>query len=509
MTLNISVEPSKHQLVDLVGRYRSDVLASLVVFLVALPLCIGIAVASGVTPEAAIITAIVGGLVTGMMPGSSLQVSGPAAGLAVLVFDAVQTHGTATLGMIVLGSGVLQILMGLARLGKWFQAMASSVVAGMLAGIGLLIILGQAYALADRKAPGDAVHNLIGLPALLQGASGDPAARGALLLGVCGLVVIAFWGRAPKALRVVPGPLAAVLVVAALAAFLHADVRMLSVGVLLDAVHLPTAESAGALMSPAVLGTMLVFALIGSAESLFGATAVDRMHNGPKTRYNKELLAQGTGNVVSGFLGGIPLTAVVVRSAANVHAGARTKLSRVLHGVWMLAFAVLAPGVLRLVPITVLAAILVFSGWKLLNPRQVPQLWRHDRGEAAVLIVTTCAILATDLLEGVVIGLVAALFKLAWQMSRLTATRGLASGGGVELVFGGSATFLTVPKLQAALDAVRDDVVHLDMTSLTHLDRTCHGVVDDWARQRGKEGAKVTTALPPGAHRNLRNDGVH
>ncbi|OKI35507.1 sulfate transporter [Saccharothrix sp. CB00851] len=490
------------------GRLRADVLASIVVFLVAVPLCIGIAVASGVQPEAAIITAIVGGIVTGVMPGSSLQVSGPAAGLAVLVFDAVQVHGTATLGMIVLASGVLQIVMGLARLGKWFQAMASSVVAGMLSGIGLLILLGQVYALADRKAPGDAVQNLIGLPALLPEVSGDPAARSALLLGVCGLVVIACWGRAPKALRVVPGPLAAVLVVAVLAAFFHADVRMLSVGALLDAVHLPTAESAATLFSPAVLGTAVVFALIASAESLFGATAVDRMHTGPKTQYNKELLAQGTGNVVSGFLGGIPLTAVVVRSAANVHAGAHTKLSRVLHGVWMLTFAMLAPGVLRLVPITVLAAILVYSGWKLLNPGQLPRLWRHDRGEAAVLVVTISAIIATDLLEGVVIGLVAALFKVAWQMSRLTVDRRDAPDGRVELRFGGSATFLTVPKLQTALDAVRGDA-HLDLSSLTHLDRTCRGVVDDWARQRGKEGAKVTTAWPPGAHEHPTDDGAH
>ncbi|MEU7531037.1 SulP family inorganic anion transporter [Saccharothrix sp. NPDC042600] len=480
----------------LLARYRPDLFASLVVFLVALPLCVGIALASGVTPESAIITGIVGGLVTGLMPGSTLQVSGPAAGLAVLVLDAVQTHGAATLGMIVLASGVLQIAMGVARLGKWFQAIATSVVSGMLAGIGLLILVGQLYAMADRKGPGDAVDNLLGLPGLLGLLSTDPSARQAFLLGAAGLAVIGYWKKAPEKLRTVPGPLAAVVVVAALAAFFQADVRKLSVGALLDAVRLPT--DPGVLLDPHVLGTAVVFALIASAESLFGATAVDRMHEGPRTKYDGELVAQGAGNVVSGFLGGIPLTAVVVRSAANVHAGARTKLSRVLHGVWMLGFAVLAPGVLRLVPITVLAAILVHSGWKLLNPAGLLPLWRQDRGEAVVLVGTAAAIVATDLLEGVVIGLLAALVKLAWQVSRLHVEQHRDGGTTVVRVRGG-ATFLGIPRLRHVLDGLPAGDVHIDLSAVTHLDRTSRDAVREWARQRGKGGAKVTTALPPGA----------
>lgn len=490
------------------GRYQQDILASVVVFLVALPLCIGIAVASGVKPEAAIITGIIGGIVTGIMPGSTLQVSGPAAGLAVLVFEAVEAHGVEQLGMIVLASGVLQIVMGVVKLGKWFQAIASSVVAGMLAGIGVLILVGQVYVLADLKGPGNALQNLLGLPRLLVHLSNSPDARTALVMGLIGLAVIVFWKKTHRSLRNIPGPLAAVVVVAVLSAFFHTDVKKLQVGTLFDAVSLPTGSAVGGLFSIDALGTAVVFALIASAESLFGATAVDRMHDGPKTKYDQELMAQGVGNIASGFLGGVPLTAVVVRSAANVHAGAKTKLSRVLHGVWMLAFAVLAPGVLRLVPVTVLASILVYSGWKLFNPTQVRPLWRHDRGEAVILVVTAVGIIVTDLLEGVLIGLVTALVKLAWKVSHLGVAQHR-SNTGTHIKVSGGATFLGIPKLQKMLDDVPDGNVHIDLSELTHLDRTSRDAVETWAEQRRKEGAKVTTVLPPGAEEHFTGGDAH
>jgi MFS superfamily sulfate permease-like transporter len=488
--------------------YRQDILASVVVFLVALPLCIGIAVASGVKPEAAIITGIVGGIITGLLPGSTLQVSGPAAGLAVLVLDTVQRHGVHTLGVIVLLAGVLQIAMGLVRLGKWFQAIASSVVAGMLSGIGLLILAGQIYVLADQKGPGNAVENLLGLPALLHTVSDNPAARSAAVLGVCGLMIMILWKKAPKVLQLIPGPLAAVVAVTVLAAFFHADVQKLSVGALADAIHLPDAASIGALLQPDVLGVAFAFALIASAESLFSATAMDQMHDGPKTKYDKELIAQGAGNVVSGFLGALPMTAVIARSAANVHAGAKTKLSRILHGVWMLAFAVLVPGVLRLIPITVLAVILVYSGWKLLNPQQIRPLWRQDRGETAVLVITALAIVATDLLEGVVIGLMAALVKLAWRMSHLIAEQHPGRHQ-TTLHMTGGATFLAIPKLHKALHDLPGGHIHIDMGSLVHLDRTCRSAVENWARQRRKEGATVTITLPPDADEHFEDLSSH
>ncbi|MEV7026744.1 SulP family inorganic anion transporter, partial [Kitasatospora sp. NPDC093558] len=191
--------------------WRHDLPASLVVFLVALPLCVGVAVASGVPAELGLVTGIVGGLVVGLRPGSSLQVSGPAAGLTVLVYDAVHRFGPQALGPLVLGAGLLQLAMGALRLGRWFRAMSASVVHGMLGGIGLTLLTGQLYALADRRAPATGPEKIAGLPALLRDALGGAANPGAAALGVATLLVLVAWKHLPERVaRSVPAPLAAV-----------------------------------------------------------------------------------------------------------------------------------------------------------------------------------------------------------------------------------------------------------------------------------------------------------
>lgn len=473
-----------------------DAIASLVVFLVALPLCIGVAIASGVPAELGIITGIVGGLVVGLMPGSRLQVSGPAAGLTVLVYDAVTAHGVTTLGVIVLGAGALQILLGAVRLGRWFQAISLSVVHGMLAGIGLLLIAGQAYALADIKQRDGALSNLLGLPELVIQIVSSPGALAVFGIGAVTIAICVLWGSLPAKVRMVPGPLVAVVVAAGLVFLLDLDAKRIQVGELLGAVRPPTPGDYGKLLDPAVLGLVVAFALIASAESLFSAAAVDRMHDGPRTRYNTELVAQGVGNTVCGLLGALPMTAVIVRSAANVQAGAQTKASRVLHGLWLLLFAVALPGLLQVIPVSALAGVLVYSGWKLLNPGQIVPLWRQDRGEAAVMVVTTGAIIATDLLKGVIVGLVAAVIKSAWDMSRLAVTR-VVIGDRMELRFAGNATFLRLPRIVETLDSIPTDrPVTLDLTRVHHLDHACESMVQSWAAQRLAIGSPVRLLLP-------------
>jgi MFS superfamily sulfate permease-like transporter len=475
--------------------YR-DVAASLVVFLVALPLCIGVAVASGLPAELGIVTGIVGGLVVGALPGSSLQVSGPAAGLTVLVYEAVASHGAARLGIIVLAAGALQILMGTLGLGRWFQAVSPAVIQGMLAGIGLLLIAGQAYPLAGRPPHGTASDNLLGLPALLADVLSSPAALGTAGLGVLTIVVLVAWGRMPARLRAVPGALAAVIVVSGVAVALGSPAGRLDVGALTAAIDPPAWSDVTKLGDLA--GVVLAFALIASAESLFSAAATDRMHSGPRTRYDTELVAQGVGNGVCGLLGALPMTTVIVRSAANIEAGARTKLSRVLHGVWLLAFVVLFPGTLELIPVTVLAGVLIHCGWKLIHPAQVAALWRIDRGEALIMAITTGAIVATNLLEGVVIGLLAALAKTAWDTSRLSVTK-LHREDTVELQLAGSATFLRLPRILETLHALpADRQVHVNLTELRHLDHACQAALENWAAQQ-RAGACHVRITPPGS----------
>ncbi|GAB3880410.1 hypothetical protein GCM10029964_034800 [Kibdelosporangium lantanae] len=376
--------------------WRADLTASIVVFLIALPLCVGVAVASGVPAELGLVTGIVGGLVTGFLPGSSLQVSGPAAGLTVLVFEAVSTYGLKALGVIVLAAGLVQLLLGALRFGRWFRAITVAVVEGMLAGIGLVIIAGQLYTMAAAPAPASGLGKIAGLPGLV-GELGSTTALTTFVVGAGTVLVMVLWPLLPARFRVVPGALAAVALATAATVLFDLPVARIQVQGLVDSLQLP---DFGQLANVGVWGTVLAFALIASAESLFSAAAVDRLHTGPRTDYDKELMAQGVGNTVCGVLGALPMTAVIVRSATNVQAGARTKASRVLHGLWLLLFAALLPSVLGILPIAALAGVLVHAGYKLLPIRKLGPLWREHRGEAVILVVTAVSIVALNMFEG-------------------------------------------------------------------------------------------------------------
>jgi MFS superfamily sulfate permease-like transporter len=477
---------------------RQDFAASLVVFLVALPLCVGVAVASGVPAELGLVTGIVGGLVTGFMRGSSLQVSGPAAGLTVLVFEAVQEFGLPALGVVVLATGALQILMGTLKLGRYFRAISISVVEGMLAGIGLVLIAGQLYSMADAKAPASGLGKIAQLPGALIDAVGNTDALASLLLGAGTIAVLVLWKRMPQQVRTVPGPLAAVGLATAAALVFSLPVATVEVKGLLGSIQPPPLSAFGDLANIGLLGTVVAFTLIASAESLFSAAAVDRLHDGQRTEYDKELIAQGAGNALCGALGALPMTAVIVRSAANVQAGARTKASRVLHGVWLLLFAALLPGVLGYIPIPALAGILVYSGAKLIPVREIVSLWREHRGEALILVVTAVSIVAVSMFEGVLIGLALAVAKTAWEASHLKLEVVDKGAGPVQAYLSGNATFLRLPKILDSLEALpQDRPVELDLSGLHHLDHACRTALENWAERHsavGTEPVRVTAA---------------
>ncbi|WP_328501065.1 SulP family inorganic anion transporter [Streptomyces sp. NBC_00457] len=463
---------------------RTDLTSSLVVFLVALPLCVGVAVASGVPAEIGLITGIVGGLVTGLLPGSSLQVSGPAAGLTVLVFTAVQEYGLPALGVIVLATGLLQLALGTLRLGRFFRAISLSVVHGMLAGIGLVLIAGQLYALADHKAPGSGTANIAGLPGLAVDVLLSDPALIAVGIGTGTVVIMTLWKKLPGKAQLLPGPLVAVGAALATTAAFDLPVKRVEVSGLAEAIQPPALGDFGQLAQVGLLTTVIAFTLIASAESLFSAAAVDRLHDGPKTDYDKELMAQGAGNTLCGLLGALPMTAVIVRSAANVQAGARTKLSRVLHGVWLLLFAALLPGALGMIPTAALAGVLIHAGFKLLPVKELGPLWREHRGEAVVLVITAGAILVTNMFEGVLIGLVLAVAKSAWEVSHVHIETDDTGTGPVRVRIVGNATFLRLPKILDALEKLpHDRSVELNLAGLRHLDHACMSALQNWADQ--------------------------
>ncbi|GHI02390.1 sulfate transporter [Streptomyces cellostaticus] len=486
---------------SLISRFphlRQDFAASLVVFLVALPLCVGVAVASGVPAELGLVTGIVGGLVTGLMRGSSLQVSGPAAGLTVLVFEAVKEFGLPVLGAVVLVTGLLQILMGVLKLGRYFRAISVSVVEGMLAGIGLVLIAGQLYPALAAKAPDSGLGKMAGLPGAFLDALGDGKALASLALCAGTIAVLALWKHAPAKLRTLPGPLAAVGLATLATLVLSLPVATVEVKGLLGAIQPPPLSAFADLAGVGVIGTVVAFTLIASAESLFSAAAVDRLHDGPRTGYDKELVAQGAGNALCGLLGALPMTAVIVRSAANVQAGARTKASRVLHGVWLLLFAALLPGVLAYIPIPALAGILVYSGAKLVPVGALAVLWREHRGEALILGVTAVSIVAVSMFEGVLIGLALAIVKTAWEASHVRMEVVDKGAGPIEAYLSGNATFLRLPKILDSLESLpQDRPVRLNLSGLHHLDHACRTALENWAERHSAAGTEPVQVTKP------------
>ena len=470
-----------------------DLPASVVVFLVALPLCMGIAMASGLPPAKGLITGIIGGLLVGAIAGSPLQVSGPAAGLAVIVFELVREHGLGALGPILLLAGLIQCLAGLARVGAWFRAIAPAVVYGMLAAIGLLIAASQFHVMFDAAPRPSGLANLVALPgtlfdALLE-AGGASATAGAL----AALTILASLGwekLRPATLRPVPGALVGVAAATGTAALLDLAVkRVVLPDTLAEAIDWITPEALGRLLEPDVFFAAFVIAFVASAETLLSAAAVDRMQDGPRSDFDRELAAQGLGNMLCGALGALPMTGVIVRSSANVQAGAATRLSAVLHGAWILLFLLALPGVLRLVPTASLGGVLVVTGLKLVDARHLRSLARHGSSAVATYAVTVLTIVATDLLTGVLAGLAVSVVLVAWRTSHMRAELHDQGGAEARLALHGAATFVRLPQLEKALRQIPADTrVRLDSERLAYIDHACLDLLRDWERSRAKTG---------------------
>lgn len=477
--------------------YGREVLASIVVFLVALPLCMGIAIASGMPPAAGLMTGIVGGIVVGALAGAPLQVSGPAAGLTVMVWDIVQRHGPLALGPVVLIAGLLQLAAGSLRLGQYFRAVSPAVIHGMLAGIGVLIFASQFHVMLDDAPKGSGIQNLVDIPATLykgifpvDGSSHHQAA----LVGLVTIVAILLWSKlAPKRLSLLPAPLVAVLVGVAVAWLASLNVKLVQVpDSLVGAISWISAGSFAALAWHELLLEALAIGAVASAETLLCATAVDQKHDGPRTNYDKELRAQGIGNMICGALGALPMTGVIVRSTANVDAGAKTRSSAILHGTWILVLVALAPFLLGKIPVAALAALLVYTGYKLLNPAQMKSLWAYNRGEFAVFAITLVTIVTTDLLTGVVTGLVASSLRLVYMFSHLDVTVSSAAQRRYDLRLAGSVTFLRLPKLTAALASVPlGSELHVHLDDVTYMDHAAIVELGNWERQAERAGGKL------------------
>jgi len=475
-----------------------ELLASVVVFLVALPLCMGIAIASGMPPAKGLITGIIGGIVVGWLAGSPLQVSGPAAGLAVLVFELVRQHGVAMLGPILLLAGVLQLLAGRLRLGCWFRVTAPAVVYGMLAGIGVLIVLSQVHVMFDSAPQPSGLANLLGFPETLSQALPLESSSSGWQAGALGLGTIALmWGwerLRPQSLRFVPGALLGVSLMTAISIWLALPVKRVQVPAdLSQAIDWLRPADLLNLADPNLLVAAFALAFIASAETLLSAAAVDRMHSGQRSDFDRELSAQGLGNMLCGVLGALPMTGVIVRSSANVQAGAQTRYSAILHGVWLLAFVVVLSSVLQQIPVASLAGVLVYTGIKLVDFKAFRGLGRYGRMPMFTYALTALAIIFTDLLTGVLLGFALTLLKLALKAARLKINvASLDTPGHLELRLSGAATFLKVPALAQVLESIPPGTtLHVPLTNLSYIDHSCLELLEDWGRTSQAKGSRL------------------
>ncbi len=479
-----------------------DVAASLVVFLVAIPLCLGIAIASGVPVAMGLVSGVVGGLVVGFLAGSPLQVTGPAAGLAVIVFGFVQQHGIAALGPVLVAAGLLQVLAGFLRIGSWFRAISPAVVHGMLAGIGILIILGQVHVLMGGRPAAGAIENVAAMDESLGRLLGPSVTTEAiaLLVGLISLLAMIGWEKVrPRSLSLLPGALVGVVAGTALTAALRLPIPRVELPESLFAsLALPTLDGFAVLAQPGVLVAVLVIAVIASAETLLSAAAVDRMHDGARTRFDKELVAQGVGNGICGLLGGLPITGVIVRSSANVQAGARSRASTILHGVWILGLVALAPALLEQAPLTALAAVLLVTGFRLIGLGHVRALFaRHGPAPVGIWGATVTMVIVEDLLVGVAVGLALSLLEILPHLRRRLAIERQDQGDAIQLGLRGAATCKDVPALLAALEDLPEGrKVRLVGEGLRYMDHTSAETMSDWVRREARAGRPMEVRQP-------------
>ncbi|MGW0821877.1 SulP family inorganic anion transporter [Streptomyces sp. NPDC002845] len=456
----------------------ADLSASIAVFLIALPLSLGIALATDAPLQAGLVAAAVGGIVAGRLGGSPLQVSGPAAGLTVVTADLIHQYGWRTTCAITVVAGLAQLGLGCLRVARSALAVSPAIVHGMLAGIGVTIAVAQLHIVLGGTPQSSVVANLGALPAQL--ADLHPAA---LSMSALTLAVLLVWPRIPgrlgRSVRKLPAALVAVAAATAVASL---------AGLHLARVDLPSWSSHALPQLPEgpVLGlaaAVLTITLVGSVESLLSAVAVDKLVTArgeprvPRSNLDRELRGQGAANVVSGALGGLPITGVAVRSAANVQSGAVSRNSTMLHGVWVVAAALLLVPVLELIPLASLAALVMAVGIQMVSLHHIRTVTRHR--EVLVYAVTTVAVVFLGVLEGVALGIAVAVGVALHRLTRTRITH--EEKEGVHYVHvRGQLTFLAVPRLSRALHLVpqgADTVVELDGSFMDH---AAYESLQDW-----------------------------
>jgi len=509
---------------NLFSNLKSDIPASIVVFFVALPLCLGIALASGAPLFSGLIAGIVGGVIVGSLSGSKIGVSGPAAGLAAIVLTAIGTLGSYEnfLVAVVLG-GVIQLLFGVLKAGVIGYYFPSSVIKGMLTGIGIIIILKQiphffgydkgdfTFFQVDGESTFSEIINTV-----------NHIQLGSLLIGVIGLAILILWDKVlskkGKFFQIVQGPLVAVAVSIVFYVFTKSIDTLAIASSHLVTVPIPDGVTSflGQFSFPNfdIIGNSEVWivaftlALVASLETLLCVEATDKLDPHKNvTPTNRELLAQGTGNIISGMIGGLPITQVIVRSSANIQSGGRSKMSAIIHGFLLLISVMIIPRLLNMIPLSVLAAVLLIVGYKLAKPALFKKMYDLGWKQFIPFTATVLGIVFIDLLYGIglglAIGIVVILIK-SYQNSHFLHKEGEdVNDGRIKMTLAEEVTFFNKGAILKELDRLPENTyLELDVRKTRYLDNDIIEILEDFVLKAKERNINITLVSERGIFEN-------
>lgn len=493
---------------------KSDFPASIVVFFVALPLCLGIALASGAPLLSGLIAGVIGGIVVGALSGSNLGVTGPAAGLAAIVAASITELGSFEVFLVaVVLSGIIQILFGILRLGVIGYFFPNSVILGMLSGIGIIIILKQIPHLfgydsepmgADEFVEATGENTFSAISHIFSNVG-----PGSVIIGFLGLALIVFWdsilAKKGKIFRVLQGAIVAVLLGTIIKLIFDnypnlavKDIHLVSIPVannLNDLVSFLTFPDFSAITNPKVLTIAFTIALIASLETLLSVEATDKLDPDKHvTPTNRELFAQGTGNILSGLIGGLPLTQVIVRSSANIQSNAKSKLSAIIHGLLLLLAVLALPKMLNHIPLSVLAAVLIVVGYKLAKPSLFKKMWAKGWTQFVPFVATILVIVVKDLLWGISVGLLIGIIVIIVKSYQNSLFLNIDKSNDklVKMTFAEEVTFLNKVAIAKQLGSLPNDItLELDVRNSKYIDSDIIEILEDFVVQAKNKSITV------------------
>ncbi len=472
--------------------------ASLVVFLVAVPLCISVAIASGVPPVYGFITGIIGGMITGSLSGCPLQVAGPAGSLIVIVAEIINRFGIDKLGPIVFFAGLIQIVIGSTGLATWFQIVSPSVIRGMLSGIGVVVFASQMHIMLGDKSLDNPLANILTLPHLLKETllpSGETTYHIAAGIGILTLLSIMLWSNIPsKRIKFIPSNLFAIIFSVIIANVLDLPINFVDMpdDIFRD-FHFMNFSKIGEIFgSVDMVIEIFALAFIASITTLIATTTIDRIIANSHTNYSKEIFAHGVGNTIAGVVSSLPLTGLVVRSVVGLNSGGTTKLVTILQGFWLLLALLFFSKIVEFIPLASLAAILVYISVRLIDVKEFKTVYHFGILELLIYLTTFILVITANVFTGVLVGMALSSIKLLCNLSKFDCKIDITDAGDYELFLEGAVNFINLPRLNMLLKKIHDGkTVIVNIVNLQYIDHACFDLLSNWEKQYTLNGGVI------------------